>query len=405
MPADAGYTTRSMKPSHSGNFPWREGNHFEILVDSTAFFPRMLQAIGAAGQYVLLEMYLFESGVIADRFINTLREAAERGVRCYLLLDDFGCLQLRRADRERLGHPNVSIVYFNPLPSSSLLYNLYRILWQRMTHGLNRNHRKLLLVDGGLAFTGGAGITDDVEPPRAPELRWRETMIEIRGPVVGDWQQLFMETWNLSTATALSLPRLTPVVAVDSQRGRVTVNEARRRIGIQRSLNAHLRSARNRVWFATAYFIPSRSIRRKLRRAARAGIDVRLLLPGPITDHPGARYASRRYYGRLLRNGVRIYEYSPRFFHAKTVLCDDWTSIGSCNYDRWNLQWNLEANQEAEDPGLASRTASMFMEDFSCSHEVTPEEWRERGWRSHVFEWFWRQVERLSLRIGHRRRR
>jgi cardiolipin synthase len=405
MAAVAGFTTGSMKPSHSGNFPWREGNHFEILVDGTAFFPHMLRAIRAAAHFVLLEMYLFESGVIADRFIATLLEAAERGVRCYLLLDAFGCLRLTRDDRERLAHPNVSVVYFNPLPSSSLLYNLYRILWQRMTHGLNRNHRKLLLVDGRLAFSGGAGITDDVEPPRAPQLRWRETMIEIRGPVVGDWQHLFMDTWNNSAPTTGTLPSMTPVLAVDGQRGRVTINEARRRIGIQHSLNAHLRGARRRIWFATAYFIPSWSIRRRLRRAARSGIDVRLLLPGPITDHPGARYASRRYYGRLLRNGVRIYEYAPRFFHAKTVLCDDWTSIGSCNYDRWNLQWNLEANQEVQDPVFASATASMFMNDFACSHEITAAEWHKRGWRSRLFEAFWRQVERLSLRIRHRRRR
>jgi cardiolipin synthase len=393
-----------MKPSHSGCFPWREGNQFELLVDSTTFFPRMLQTIGKAAHYVLLEMYLFESGIIATRFIDALLDAAGRGVRCCLLLDDFGCLRLTRDDRVRLTHPNVSIVYFNPLPSSSLLYNLYRILWQRMTHGLNRNHRKLLLVDGRLAFTGGAGITDDVEPPRAPELRWRETMIEIRGPVVGDWQQLFMETWNSSTPTALSLPWTIPVAATKGQRGRVTINEARRRIGIQRSLSGRLRGARRRIWFATAYFIPSWSIRRKLRRAARTGIDVRLLLPGPITDHPGARYVSRRYYARLLRSGVRIYEYAPRFFHAKTVLCDDWTSIGSCNYDRWNLQWNLEANQEVDDPLFASRTAAMFIDDFAYSHEVSAAEWRERGWRSRLFEGFWRQVERLSLLIRHRRR-
>ena len=395
---------RRMKPSRSGRFPWRDGNHFDILIDGTAFFPRMLQAIGAAVQYVLLEMYLFESGVIADRFIDALLEAAERGVRCYLLLDDFGSLQLARADRERLVHHSIHIVYFNPLPSPSLLYNLYRILWERMTHGLNRNHRKLLLVDGKLAFTGGAGITDDVEPSRAAALHWRETMVEIRGPVVADWQQLFMETWTDAAGPALSLPGVMPVAAVNGQRGRITINEARRRIGIQRSLNTHLRGARERIWFATAYFIPSWSIRRKLRRGARAGVDVRLLLPGPITDHPGARYASRRYYGRLLRGGVRIYEYTPRFFHAKTVLCDAWTSIGSCNYDRWNLQWNLEANQEIDDPQLASMASAMFMSDFSHSHEITSEEWRVRSLRMRAYEWFWRQVEILSLRIRNRRR-
>lgn len=393
-----------MKPSRSGHFPWREGNHFDILVDSTAFFPRMLRAIGSAVHYVLLEMYLFESGAIATRFLDALLDAAGRGVRVYLLLDDFGSLELTRNDRARLAHPNIRIVYFNPLPSSSLLYNLYRVLWQHMTHGLNRNHRKLLLVDGRLAYTGGTGITDTVEPPEAPERRWRETMIEIEGPAVGDWQQLFAETWNNSAAAALSLPPVSPLALADGQRGRVTINDARRRIGMQWSLNERLLGARRRIWFATAYFIPSWSIRRKLKRAARTGVDVRLLLPGPITDHPGARHASRRYYGRLLRNAVRIYEYTPRFFHAKTVLCDDWVTIGSSNYDRWNLQWNLEANQEIDDTVLASTVAAMFINDFADSREYTSEEWRRRSWRSRALEWFWRQVEILSLQIRSRRR-
>jgi cardiolipin synthase len=396
--------TRHVHSFRLGHFPWRKANRFEILVDSTAFFPRMLNAIGAARKYLLLEMYLFESGAVADRFINALLEAAERGVHIYLLLDDFGALQLKRGDRDRLKQPNIRIAYFNPLPSSSLLYNLYQILWQRTTHGLHRNHRKLLLVDGRLAYTGGTGITDAVEPPAAPQLRWRETMVEIQGPVVGDWQALFTASWNATVQSALALPPVTQASFAADQRGRVSINEARRRIGMQWSLNEHLRGASQRIWFSTAYFIPSLSIRRKLKRAARAGIDVRLLLPGPVTDHPGARYASRRYYGRLLRNAVRIYEYMPRFLHAKTVLCDNWVAIGSSNYDRWNLHWNLEANQEIDDPTVASTAVSMFLNDFANSCEYTSEEWRRRSWSSRALEWFWRQVERLSLKIGHRRR-
>jgi len=186
--------------------------------------------------------------------------------------------------------------------------------------------------------------------------------------------------------------------------GRVTVNETRSRMGIQRSLLKQLRRARQRVWFATAYFIPSWSLRRKLKRAARAGADVRLLLPGPVTDHPGARYASHRYYGRLLRSGIRIYEYLPRFFHAKTVLCDHWVSIGSCNFDRWNLRWNLEANQEIDDATLAATVAAMFDNDFTSSREYTLEEWQQRSWRLRALTWFWGRVDLLSLKIRHRRR-
>ena len=385
-------------------FPWRQGNHFETLVDSTRFIPRMLAAIDTARHYLLLEMYLVASGTLADRLIHALLAAAERGVQVYLLLDDYGTMQLGEDDRKRLAQPNIHCVYYNPLPSYSTLYNLYLIIWQRTYHGLYRNHRKLLLIDGKVAFVGGTGITDEVDSPRAPELRWRETMIELQGPVLGDWQQLFLESWNKYADEPLTLPTLTPVVLAHGQPGRVTVNEARSRMGIQRSLLKQLRRANQRVWFATAYFIPSWSLRRKLIRAARAGVDVRLLLPGPVTDHPGARYASHRYYGRLLKSGLRIYEYRSRFFHAKTVLCDNWVSIGSCNFDRWNLQWNLEANQEIDDPKLALTVAAIFSNDFAHSIEYTAEGWQQRSWHLRMLEWFWGRVDFLSLKIRQRRR-
>ncbi|MDH3933558.1 MAG: phosphatidylserine/phosphatidylglycerophosphate/cardiolipin synthase family protein [Gammaproteobacteria bacterium] len=384
-------------------FPWRAGNHFSILVDSTKFLPRMLGAIAAARHYLFLEMYLVESGVIADRFIDTLVQAAERGVQVYLLFDDYGAHQLNRDDRERLHHDNIHSLYYNPLQSHSILLNLYRIFWQRIHLGLYRNHRKLLLVDGRVAFSGGAGITDEIDPPAAPELRWRENMIEIRGPVLEDWQSLFTESWKRLSKQPLTVPGITVEYFENGQSGRVTVNETRHRTGIQRSLLKQLKSARQRIWITTAYFIPSWSIRRKLKRAARNGIDVRLLLPGPVTDNPGVRYASRRYYERLLKSGVRIYEYTPRFLHAKTALCDDWVSVGSCNYDRWNLQWNLEANQEINNHELAVTVAGIFENDILDAIEYSRDEWQQRSQYMRLFEWFWRRVELVSLKVRHRR--
>ena len=384
-------------------FPWRAGNHFSVLVDSTKFLPRMLGAIDAARHYLFLEMYLVESGVIADRFIDTLLQAAERGVQVYLLFDDYGSHQLNRDDRERLHHDNIHSLYYNPLQSHSILLNLYRIFWQRIHLGLYRNHRKLLLVDGRVAFSGGAGITDEIDPPAAPELRWRENMIEIRGPVLEDWQSLFTESWKRLSKQPLTVPGITVEYFENGQSGRVTVNETRHRTGIQRSLLKQLKSARQRIWITTAYFIPSWSIRRKLKRAARNGIDVRLLLPGPVTDNPGVRYASRRYYERLLKSGVRIYEYTPRFLHAKTALCDDWVSVGSCNYDRWNLQWNLEANQEINNHELAVTVAGIFENDILDAIEYSRDEWQQRSHYMRLFEWFWRRVELVSLKVRHRR--
>ena len=382
------------------HFPWREGNRFEILVDGSNFLPSMLDAIHSARDTILLEMYLIESGAVVDRFIAALLDAAERNVQAYLLLDDYGAIGLKQRDRERLEHRNIHIAYYNRLHSHSTLQNLYRIFLLRQEHVLYRNHRKLLLLDGQTAYVGGTGLVDEFDPPGHPEMQWRETMIRIQGPVVADWQQLFTTTWNQSSAQALSLPDAIPVEHADAQRGRITVNDIERYSEVMLSLTRHITHARHRVWFATAYFLPRWRIRRALKRAAKSGVDVRLLLPGPITDHPAVRYISHRLYGRLMKNGVRIFEYQPRFFHAKSVLCDDWVAIGSSNFDRWNLRWNLEANQEIIDEVVARQAKEMFEQDFSNSVEYSYEQWYRRSWFKRLLQWFWKQVEILSQKIG-----
>lgn len=388
------------KTSRRFHFPWREGNRFDILVDGSNFLPRMLDAIDSACETILLEMYLIESGSVVDRFITALLDAAERDVQAYLLLDDYGAIGLKQRERERLVHKNIHIAYYNRLRSHSNLYNLYRIFLLRQEHSLYRNHRKLLLIDGQTAFVGGTGLVDEFDPPGHPEMQWRETMVSIQGPVVADWQQLFTTSWNKSTQQTLSLPQPQPVEHTEAQRGRITVNDIERYSEVLLSLTRHIAHARVRVWLATAYFVPRWRIRRALKRAAKAGVDVRLLLPGPITDHPGVRYISHRLYGRLMKNGVRIFEYQPRFMHAKSVLCDDWVAIGSSNFDRWNLRWNLEANQEIKDEVLAAQVKEMFEQDFSNSVEYSYEQWYRRSWFKRLLQWFWKQVEILSQKIG-----
>lgn len=385
------------------HFPWRQGNQFEMLVDSVEFYPSMLQAIEQARQHILLEMYLIESGSVADRFIHALQQAADRGIRVFLLIDDFGSTGLKQADREKLDHPGISTVYYNPLRSYNLLYNLYRIYFHHAVHRLHRDHRKLLLVDDTCAFVGGAGITEDFNSSDS-KTGWRENMLKIRGPVLKDWQRLFFESWNKYAQTPYSLPDIEPVPFENGESGRVTVNVAYRRSGIKWSLYKHIYNASHRVWFSSAYFLPSWRLQRLLKRAALNGVDVRLLLPGPITDHPGVRHGSHHYYRKLLLNGVRIFEYQPRFLHAKTILCDDWVTTGSSNFDRWNLQWNLEANQEIKDPKIAIRIMEMFEKDFENSREYTYQEWHKRSLRMRLHEWFWRKIEILSIKIKRRNR-
>jgi phosphatidylserine/phosphatidylglycerophosphate/cardiolipin synthase-like enzyme len=375
----------------SVQFPWRLDNRFVLRLDGADFFPAMLGAIAQARQYLCLEMYLFESGRVADQFIDALSDAGRRGVKLYLLLDDFGALALNRKDRQRLYDAGARISFYNSLSYAGFHRNLFR------------NHRKLLLVDGRTAFVGGMGITDAFDARSFGVLAWHEVAVQIEGPILGDWQEAFLRTWNLWTPSPLALPD-PAAAAAGKAPGRVALSAGIQRAEIKGALLRHVRAAERRVWIATAYFIPDRKLRRALRRAAGAGVDVRLLLAGPRTDHPAVRQAGRRFYTHLLRSGVRIFEYQPRFLHAKIQLCDDWASIGSSNLDRWNFRWNLEANQEVEDEDFARRTAALFEMDFSESVEVTYEEWSRRSWWTRWQEAFWGRVDIWMERLSQLRR-
>jgi cardiolipin synthase len=362
-------------------FPWRERNTFRLRIDGGDFFPAMLDAIGAANRYVLLENYLVESGQLVDRFVGALTEASRRGVEVCVLLDDFGARGLGEVDRKRLGDAGIWLAYYNPLR------------YGRLRRYLLRDHRKLLMVDDAVAFAGGAGLADAFDPVPSGAHAWRETVIEIRGDVLVDWRRLFLENWAQWSDHVPRVLRKERPPAASGQRGRVTVSGVGASSEIKRSFLKQVRGARQRVWMCTAYFVPSWKLLRAFRRAARRGVDVRLLLPGPRTDHPAVRHAARRHYGRLLRHGVRIFEYQGRVLHAKTLLCDDWVSIGSSNVDRWNLRWNLEANQEVADSGFAADVQAMMERDFTRCREITPAYWRKRPWWRRLRSRFWGYVD------------
>jgi cardiolipin synthase A/B len=365
---------REMQQSTTTAWPWRPGNEFEFLDDGAQFFTRMLDSIAAARAYVLLELYLVNSGGITTRFIEALSQARVRGVRVCAVFDDFGALGLARADRARLLAAGVELRFFNPLRLQNRLLNF------------RRDHRKLLLVDGRIAFVGGAGLTDEFAIGTAGEPPWREIMVQIAGPVLADWQHAFADTWRrCGDALALDPPPLAAPHA-DGAAGRLALSEARQRSILANDVIRRFEAARERTWVMSAYFVPSRRFRKALRRAARRGVDVRLLVPGTRTDHPWVRQAARRFYAKLLRNGVRIFEYQPRMLHAKMILCDEWVSIGSSNLDRWSFRWNLEANQEIADRRVSDAAAALFTANFADSMELSRRYWRERAWLDRVRE-------------------
>jgi cardiolipin synthase A/B len=356
-------------PLTTTGWPWRAGNRFLLLTDSAEFFPRMLAAIDAAAGHVLLEMYLVESGKVAGAFIDALLRATARGVRSCVVFDGFGAYRLGAADRRRLLEAGVELRFFNPLRLTSRLRNFLR------------DHRKLLTVDGRVAFVGGAGLTDEFAPGPAA---WRDLMLEIEGPVVADWQRAFARTWRrLGAPLALPQP---PLRTAGGASGRLALSEARQYSVLANGVVRRIETARSRAWIMSAYFVPSRRFRKALRRAARRGVDVRLLVPGPRTDHPWVRQAARRFYGKMLRNGVQIFEYQPSMLHAKMILCDDWVSVGSSNLDRWSFKWNLEANQEVADRDVADAAAAAFSADFAVSEALSRRYWRQRAWLDRLRE-------------------
>jgi cardiolipin synthase len=353
-------------------WPWRTGNAFRLLDGGVVFFARMLESIDGARESVLLEMYLVRSGELTSTFIASLGAAARRGARVCLLFDGFGALGLSRADRRRLVDAGVELRFFNPLAFT-----------RRPLRNLRRDHRKILVVDGRVAYVGGAGLTDDFGGDA--RSAWREVMVEIAGPLVADWQRAFARTWKRCGAE-LALALTVPAPYPDGALGRLSLSEARQRSILATGVIRRIDGAVARAWIMSAYFVPSRRFRKALRRAARRGVDVRLVMPGPRTDHAWVRHAARRFYARMLRNGVRIYEYQPQMLHAKVILCDDWVSVGSSNLDRWSLRWNLEANQEVADAGFATAVATLFEGDFGVSHAISRRHWHKRAWLDRMRE-------------------
>ncbi|MCS4284723.1 phosphatidylserine/phosphatidylglycerophosphate/cardiolipin synthase-like enzyme [Pseudomonas sp. BIGb0278] len=379
-------------------FPWRDGNHFELLIDGPDFFPRMLHLIAEAERQVDLELYLVEAGTCAEAVVTVLEQAARRGVQVRCLFDDYGSLAFTTALRQRLLGAGVQLSWYN------------RLHWRRGVRNLYRDHRKILLVDSRWAVVGGTGVTDEFWQPQAERSEWHEVMVQIQGPVVSDWQLLFDRQWHANdrrTAwrppAGFGLPRLPKVPVQGQGMGRVAYADARQHRDILHSLVRALNSGQQRIWLATPYFLPTWSVRRSLRRAASRGIDVRLLLTGPRTDHPSVRYAGHRYYPRLLRAGVRIFEYQPCFLHLKMVVVDDWVSVGSCNFDHWNLRFNLEANIEALDPSLTAAVSASFERDFALSEEVDLAHWNARPLWRRVKQRIWGWMDRLVANLLDRR--
>ena len=378
---------RAQRPAYFG------GNAIQVLRGGDALFPAMRIAIDAARTEIWLATYIFHDDPAALALADALVDAARRGVRVHVVIDGFGSKASLPVVRPRLEAAGVEVAVFRPMDT----------WWRWLQPGqLRRLHQKLCVVDGEVAFVGGINLLDDrldlnhgaIEAPRL------DFAVLVRGPLVEPVAQTSRAVWNrarlghawreeLSAVARDSQPmqRVQGIVrglrrahgpaVVDDDvelpplRAALAVRDnLRQRRTIERSYIEAIAGARSRAWIVSPYFYPGRAFRRSLRNAAARGVDVRLLMQGRW-DYRTAAVAARALYAELLGRGIRIYEYTPAFLHAKVAVIDDtWATVGSSNIDPLSLLLNLEANVIVRDAGFAAELSSQFDEAVAASRSI-----------------------------------
>jgi cardiolipin synthase A/B len=349
--------------------PLTEGNGVTVLKNGVQIFPAMLAAIRSAKKTINLEFYIYWDGSVGRGFAEALAERARAGVEVKVILDAVGSAPMSQSLIDFLGRNGVDLEWYHPLR------------WYTLSRLNHRTHRKVLVVDGEVGFTGGVGIADSWLGDADSKDHWRETVVRVEGPVVTQMQFAFMDNWVKSRGELLTgldyFPaieargnHLTQVIKSSPSEGSSTA-----KLLYIISIVSAIRS----IYISTAYFVPDSDTIRALEGAVRRGVDVRVIVPGEYTDVPIARQASRLQYEMLLRRGIKIYEYQPTMMHAKTMIVDGiWSTVGSSNFDDRSFRLNDEVNVNVYDEGIAAQLEEMFHDDLKQSVQITPRKWLRR---------------------------
>ena len=350
--------------------PLVQGNRTRALVDGKVFFPDMLAAIGDAQKSITFESYIWWSGKTGAQFTEALIERARAGVKVHLLFDALGSSKIDEDSVKAMKAAGIEVEKYNPWSITTLA---------RIN---NRTHRKIMVIDGRLAYTGGAGIGDEW-------LEWRDTQFRIEGPVVGQVQAAFIENWIEVTGRVLHGPEYFPELKSAGEQAAqfIVTSPGGGSESMQLMYLVSIAAAAKSIQISAAYFVPDEVEIRTLVAAAKRGVRVQLIVPGPATDSPIVRRASRSTWGELLRAGVQFYEYQPTFFHCKVMVVDGvWVSVGSTNFDARSFSVNDEANLNVYDRDFAAEQARIFADDLKRSRRITLEEWESRPWTEKLWE-------------------
>jgi cardiolipin synthase len=363
--------------------PLTEGNRVEILRNGVAFFPAMLSAIRAAKKTINLEFYIYWDGEIGRQFAEALAERARAGVTVNVILDAVGSGPMSRDLITFMQRNGINVEWYHPLR------------WYTLSRFNHRTHRKILIVDGEVGFSGGVGIADEWLGDADSRNHWRETVARVEGPVVTQMQFAFMDNWVKSRGELLTgldyFPRLEGRGTHCAQVLKSSPSEGSSAVKLLYIVS--IVSARQTIYIANAYFVPDSDTLRALEGAVRRGVDVRVIVPGELTDVPIVRQAARWQYERMLRRGIRIFEYQPTMMHAKTMVVDGiWSTIGSSNFDDRSFRLNDEVNVNIYDENIASQMEKMFFEDLARSEEISQRHWHARPFvdrmKEKVAAWF-----------------
>jgi cardiolipin synthase A/B len=353
------------------------GNAVEVLLNGEEIFPALVEAISSAQRTISYAQYFYEDGPVARDVAEALAERCRAGVGVNVLLDGFGTLNMPADYVSLMKNSGCHVAYFRPLGSPA---------FRKYT---NRNHRRILVVDGRVGFTGGSGVSRKWMGNGRVEGHWRDTDVRVEGPVVDYLQAAFAENWLEATGIVLGgegyFPgRLEP-------RGKVYAQVARSSpaggsYAMYTTLLLALSSARRSVYITNPYLLLDDKMRETLIDLVRRGVRVIVLVPGAI-DHNIVRQASRAQFGEMIRGGIEIYEYTPALLHSKTVVIDGvWATIGSTNFDNRSFAGNDELNLIVYDRGVARRLQESFLADIEASRQVTYESWKHRGLGSKMLE-------------------
>jgi cardiolipin synthase len=345
------------------------GNRFDVLLNGDQIFPAMLAAILDAQKSITFETFIYWSGTVGKKFADALAERSRAGVKVHVLLDWIGSQKMDPAQLALMEQAGIEVRKF------------HQPHWYNLARMNNRTHRKVLVVDGEVGFTGGVGIADQWNGDAQHPNHWRDTHFRAEGPVVAQMQAVFLDNWIKATGVVLHGPDYFPALKPVGT-GAAQVFGSSRSGGSESMQLMYLlaiTAAQRTIHLSTAYFVPDALTLRTLADALTRGVKVQIITPGKHTDAESARRASRARWGPLLEAGAEVYEYLPTMYHCKVMIVDALlVSVGSTNFDNRSFQLNDEANLNIYDADFAARQIEVFRGDLARSRRISLREWRQR---------------------------